>query len=269
MNDDKAARLAAIRAENAAKQAAAAATAGAPQATDALDELMDAPAAISLPTLALLLFGVVMGVFAAVVVAPLMIPSLSSSLSGPAPKGYWYLSRASAFVAFVLLTLAMALGLTITNRMARVWPGGPTAFDLHQYTSLLGLGFALFHALILLGDKYIKYTLLQVIMPFAGASYRPVWVGLGQVGFYLLAVVAFSFYVKQWLGRRTWRLIHYASFGVFLLALLHGLLGGTDSGTTLVRSLYWGSSLIVLLLTLYRVWVTRQAAQRPRTVKRV
>jgi len=41
------------------------------------------------------------------------------------------------------------MGVTMTNKMARIWPGGPTAFDAHQYTSLLGLTFALFHAIIL------------------------------------------------------------------------------------------------------------------------
>ena len=40
----------------------------------------------------------------------------------------------------------MALGLGITNKMARLWPGAPAAFALHEYVSLLGLAFAVFHA---------------------------------------------------------------------------------------------------------------------------
>jgi hypothetical protein len=56
------------------------------------------------------------------------------------------------------MAASVAFGLIMTNRMARVWPGGPTAFDLHQFTSLLGLAFAVFRGLILLGDQYIKYT---------------------------------------------------------------------------------------------------------------
>jgi hypothetical protein len=83
---------------------------------------------------------------------------LSGSLVWDAPKGYWYLSRASAWMAFALLWLSMALGLLITNRLARVWPGGPNAFDLHQHVSLLALAFSLFHALILLGDRYVGYS---------------------------------------------------------------------------------------------------------------
>ena len=68
-------------------------------------------------------------------------------------------------MAFALLWLALALGLTITNRLARLWPGGPVAFDVHQHASLLALTFALFHALILTGDRFIAFILAQVAVP--------------------------------------------------------------------------------------------------------
>jgi hypothetical protein len=62
------------------------------------------------------------------------------------------------------------LGLSITNRLARLWPGGPAAADLHEHASLLGLAFGLLHALVLLGDAYIGYTLPQLLIPFASVS---------------------------------------------------------------------------------------------------
>ena len=49
-------------------------------------------------------------------------PALTGSLTGLAPQTYWYLSRASAFVAFGLLTLSMLAGLGITTGLARRWP---------------------------------------------------------------------------------------------------------------------------------------------------
>src|SRR5919202_280414 len=117
----------------------------------------------------------------------------------------WYLSRASAFAAYVLLWWSMILGLSITNRLARAWPGGPAAADLHEHASLLGLGFGLLHALVLLGDQFIGYTLSQIVIPFASAGYRTLWVGLGQIGLYLMALITFSFYVRRWIGARAWR----------------------------------------------------------------
>ena len=91
------------------------------------------------------------GMVLALVMIPVWVPTLGASIMGADPKFYWYLSRASAMVAYGLLWVSMASGL-ITNKMARIWPGAFTAFDLHQFTSLLGLGFAAFHALILLGN---------------------------------------------------------------------------------------------------------------------
>ncbi len=218
--------------------------------TQEFDQL---PPAVPLYTLLLMLLAIAAGVFAAVVVLPTWLPGLSASLLGTDPKVYWYLSRSSAVVAYMLLWVSMATGLTISNRLARIWPGGPVAFDLHQHTSLLGLGFALFHALILLGDHYMNYSLAQVLTPFASAGYRPLWVGLGQIGWYVLAIVSLTFYVRRKIGHRMWRLIHFLSYAMFALALIHGLLSGTDSPELWARTMYWSSAASLLFLTVYRI----------------
>lgn len=211
------------------------------------------PPAIPLYALVLMLLAVGAGVFAAIVVLPAALPGLSSSLLGREPKAYWYLSRSSAVVAYLLLWTSMASGITITNKLAQIWPGGPTAFDLHQYSSLIGLGFALFHALILMGDQYINYTIGQVLIPFASANYRPVWVGLGQLGWYILAIVSLTFYLRRKIGHRLWRLIHFLSYAMFALALLHGLQSGTDSQVAWLRDMYWASAGSLVFLTTYRI----------------
>ncbi len=177
----------------------------------------------------------------------------------------WYLSRASAFVAYVLLWWSMILGLSITNRLARAWPGGPAAADLHEHASLLGLGFGLLHALVLLGDHYIGYTLSQILIPFASAGYLPLWVGLGQIGLYLMALVTFSFYVRHWLGARIWRTIHYLSFAVFGLALMHGLFSGTDSSLPWAIWMYASTGVSVLAMTIYRLFAQRRRGAAPPT----
>ena len=220
------------------------------------------PPSVPLYTL-LMLLAVAAGVLAAVVALPHWRPGLSASLLGPEPKAYWYLSRSSAVVAYALLWLSMATGLTITNKLAQIWPGGPTAFDLHKYASLLGLGFALFHGLILMGDHYINYDLGQVLVPFASVNYRPLWVGLGQVSWYVLLVVSLSFSVRRISGHRLWQLIHFLSYAMFVLALIHGLLSGTDTGTLWARGLYWVSSAGLLFLTIDRVLFARMRRKRP------
>jgi predicted ferric reductase len=196
------------------------------------------------------------GTMLSAVVLPRWLPGFSASLLGDSPKVFWYLSRGSALVAFLLLWASMAMGLLITNRMARIWPGGPAVFDLHQYVSLLGLGFGLFHALILLGDQYIQMSLFQTLMPFANQNYRPLWVGVGQVAFYTWCLIIGSFYIRKRIGGKTWRWIHYASYLTFGMIMMHGIFSGSDSRSLWANIMYWTSGGSLLFLTYYRVLVT-------------
>ncbi len=203
-----------------------------------------------------LLLAMIIGLLLATLVLPKWLPNMATSLTGTDPKVYWYLSRGTAFVSLSLLWLSMALGLSITNKMARLWPGAPASFAIHEYVSLLGLAFAIFHGLVLLGDHYINFTLTQIVMPFSTVSYRPIWVGLGQIGFYIWVIVALTFYIRQIIGQKTWRLIHYLSFAMYLLGMVHGLLSGTDSPANWAQQYYWISGGSLLFLFVYRIVTT-------------
>ncbi len=192
------------------------------------------------------------GMLTAIVLLPAWVPHLSTSLLGPNPKAYWYLSRGSGFVALTLLWLSMVLGLLISNKLGRFWPGVAASFGIHEYASLLGLAFALFHVIVLLGDRFINYTPVQLLLPFA-ISFQPFWVGAGQLGFYLFLIVTFSFYVRKWIGQPAWRLIHCASFLNYLMALVHGLAAGTDTSLPWAQSYYWITGGSLLFLFVYRI----------------
>ena len=214
---------------------------------------LDSIPAISFPTLMVLLAASAAGAAAAIILLPAALPGLAGSLLGPEPKAYWYLARSSAWVAYLLLWLSMILGLLITSKAARLWPGGPAAYDIHQFVSLLAIAFALFHGLILTGDQYIGFSVVQVLIPFSNPTYRPFWVGIGQIGFYALAIIGLSFYVRRAITPRNWRLLHYLSYLAFLFVLIHGIASGTDSGQGWAIATYWLTGASVFLLTAYRV----------------
>ena len=86
--------------------------------------------------------------------------------------------------------------------MARCGPA-PAALALHEYVSLLGLSFAAFHAIVILGDHYINFTLLQLLIPFSTVGYRPFWVGVGQIAFYTWAILALTFYIRPIIGQNS------------------------------------------------------------------
>jgi predicted ferric reductase len=193
------------------------------------------------------------GLLVAVLVLPFWLPNMSFSLGGDAPKAYWYLSRATAFVSLSLLWVSMALGLGITNKMARLWPGAPAAFALHEYVSLLGLAFAVFHAIVILGDHYINFTLLQILVPFSTVDYRPFWVGIGQIAFYTWAILALTFYIRPVIGQKSWRFLHYGSFAMYLMGIFHGIFSGTDVNAGWAQNYYWYSAGSLIFLLVYRI----------------
>ncbi len=208
---------------------------------------------VNIQTFLMFLVAMTVGLLVAVLILPSWLPNMSFSLGGDTPKAYWYLSRATAFVSLSLLWLSMALGLGITNKMARLWPGAPAAFALHEYVSLLGLAFAVFHAVVILGDHYINFTLLQLFIPFSTVDYRPFWVGVGQLAFYTWAILAVSFYIRPVIGQKSWRFLHYGSFAMYLMGIFHGLFSGTDTSAGWAQNYYWISAGSLLFLLTYRI----------------
>ncbi|MGZ9224439.1 MAG: hypothetical protein ACXW4M_02665 [Anaerolineales bacterium] len=219
----------------------------------------------------LITLAMIIGLSVAILLLPTWLPNMATSLTGDSPKVYWYLSRATAFVSLSILWISMALGLGLTNKVARLWPGAPAAFAIHEYMSLLGLAFALFHALVLLGDHYINFTVAQIFMPFSTVDYRPTWVGIGQIGFYVWLIVSLSFYVRSSIGQKTWRVIHYLSFAMYIMGLVHGLFSGTDSTANWAQWYYWISGGSLLFLFVYRIinTITEKLTRQAKTVVRM
>lgn len=180
-------------------------------------------------------------------------------LPAAATHAYWFISRSSGVVAYVLITLSVLWGLVQSGSLLgpRTLPGLP--FGLHSFLSWFGLGVAALHGLVLMGDRYINFDLAQVVAPFI-STYRPVPTGLGIVSFYLMLLLTLSFYARPHLSQKNFRLLHYASFGAFALVTLHGIFAGTDSAP--LWWLYAASMASVLLLTAMRVVNTRRRATR-------
>jgi predicted ferric reductase len=166
-------------------------------------------------------------------------------------------------VAYVLLWFSSVLGLTLSTRFARLWGTGPAVASVHQFASLLGLALLTIHVAVLLGDRFTNYQVDQLLVPFSASQHQPFWVGLGQVAAYVVLPVTFSFYARPLIGVRSWRLLHYASFGVFWLSVAHGIGAGTDSATPLMAAIYSGTCSSVVFLTFYRLVVAASRYLRP------
>lgn len=221
----------------------------------------DVEPSVNLGGFAFIMLAAFLGALTAAILIPNWLPSITQSVSGTDPKAFWFLSRGSAFSAYFLLWLSMILGTGISNKLSVLWPGLPPTIELHQFTSIIGLAFGLFHGLILMGDHYINFSLAQVLLPFSTSGYKPVAVGLGQIGFYTMLIITLSFYIRKKIGPKTWRAIHFVSFATYVMVLIHGLLAGTDTLTLGAQLFYMITGGLLFFMILYRILVSRANAR--------
>ncbi len=165
---------------------------------------------------------------------------------------WWYITRAAGLMGYFLIWLSTAWGLVVSSKILDRFVERAFTYDFHEYLSWLGLAFIGVHVIVLMADKYLPYTVWQVLIPFL-SPYRPLWVGIGVIAFYLSLLVTITFYLKAKIGASAFRKTHYLSFIAYFGATLHGLYAGTDSVLPAASLLYKGTLLITLFLSVY--WV--------------
>ncbi len=166
----------------------------------------------------------------------------------------WYATRLLGLVSYLAITGSVVYGLLLSTGILDAIAHRTVSFALHQDLSGIGLGLAMVHAAVLMIDSSVPYSPLEVLVPFAG-WYEPLWVGVGQVTLYLVAIVTLSFHLRKRIGQKRWRRLHHVTFLAFLGAALHGLMAGTDSTETWAHWMYVLSLALVASLTVYRVIV--------------
>lgn len=189
--------------------------------------------------------------------------SLKSLFAADSVQAWWYITRAAGLTGYFLLWLSMAWGLALSTNILSPFLENLFTFDFHEYLSLLGLGFVLLHVIVLLFDKFLPFNLFQILIPFID-TYRPLWVGLGILGFYLFLLVTVTFYIRQRIGAKAFRAIHVLSLLGYLGTTLHGLYAGTDSALSITKILYGGSFLVILFLTVF--WFVMNRLEQPKPV---
>jgi hypothetical protein len=168
------------------------------------------------------------------------------------PSAYWYLTRGTGVVALLLLTAGLVLGVM-----------GPTAFrtsrlprfvvsGLHRNVTLLALAFVVVHVVTTILDGYTPIGVRDAFVPFV-ASYRPVWLGLGAVAFDLLLALIVTSLLRNRLGLRAWRAVHWLAYASWPVALLHSLGTGSDARAAWLVLLASACTIAIVVAALWRV----------------
>jgi sulfoxide reductase heme-binding subunit YedZ len=150
-------------------------------------------------------------------------------MADPSTHLFWITSRAAGTVAMALASLSVGLGLAMSGRLLRGRLADRRA--VHEALSLAVLGAVAIHALALVGDSFMRPSVLDVTVPFV-SSYRTGLTSLGIVSGWGLLILGLSFYVRGRIGVRRWRVLHRFTLVAWGGGLIHSVGEGTDAGQT-------------------------------------
>lgn len=185
---------------------------------------------------------------------------LATALSTSWP---WYIIRASGFVAAALLILLMLSGIGQVTGLTYRFLEPVKAWAVHRAMALALCVMIAVHGGLLLIDKFLPFSLAQVLVPFQshytnkhsllGVSLGSWSVTLGILSMYAVAIIVAS--SLGWIDthKRTWKWLHYLSYFVILAVFLHGASVGTDLRYGTFRTIWVGLFLIVLLGVISRL----------------
>ena len=170
-------------------------------------------------------------------------------LHGP---GLWYATRAAGLVTLLMLTASVLLGVITAGRLSSDrWPRFLTA-GLHRNISLLVLVFLALHVSTTVFDTFVSIPVAAVFVPFV-SSYKTLWLGLGAIALDLLLALLITSLLRNQLGHRSWRRVHWIAYACWPIRLAHGLGIGTDRATTWVFALSVGCASAVAAAATWRL----------------
>ena len=183
---------------------------------------------------------------------------------GSNSRALWYLTRGFGLIDLVLLTATLVMGLTQVVRYAR--PGLPrfVIAALHKNISILAVVFLAVHVATAVADTYAPISIVSVFVPFSG-QYRPIWLGFGALALDLLIALVVTSLLRERIGQRTWRALHWTAYLCWPVAIVHGL--GTGSDTKLgwvlvINAICITAGIAAIWWRLARGWVSAVAGRR-------
>jgi len=149
----------------------------------------------------------------------------------------WYAARAAGVAAYVLLSFAVVLGLTMARKATiRRWPKFALE-DVHRFVGLMVGTFISIHIVAIAIDSWLPFSIGAIIVPFV-SIYRPLWVAFGIVAAELLLALGIANHYRDQLSYRFWRRAHYLNFIVWTFATVHGIASGTDRSAPWLLAIY-------------------------------
>jgi hypothetical protein len=174
----------------------------------------------------------------------------------------WNIIRAAGIGAYLMLWASVTWGLISTTAVFRPRTSKATTVALHQAFSTSGLILLATHLYFLLKDKFLPFTWVDLLIPMH-TTYRPIGValGIGALFCMLLGVLSTS-WGRKLIGTKWWRRTHTLAIPAFALALVHGLMAGSDTRRPMMWWMYVGTACVVLFLLFVRAFTAGEKPKR-------
>jgi methionine sulfoxide reductase heme-binding subunit len=168
-------------------------------------------------------------------------------------QSLWFLSRGSGLVLLVLFSVIVVLGVaTRTGSAPGRWPRFAVA-ELHRTLSLFAVALLMLHVVTAILDPFVTIGWVATLLPFA-SPYRTLAIGLGTLAVDLGGAVLVTGLLRQRLGQRAWRAVHWLAYLAWPAAYVHSLTAGNDLGVWWVALVEVGSAAAVAAALLARVF---------------
>ena len=156
------------------------------------------------------------------------------------PQFWWYVTRASAMIAWVVLVISVIWGILLSTRIFRKFDNPAWLLDLHRWLSGIAVSMTALHMFSLYMDSYAPFSIQDLFIPFHSTYTKFPQLGglpvaLGVICAYLLIAVQSTSLIMRLLPRKFWKGIHYTSYVVVLLVSFHAGWTGTDTRAWLYR----------------------------------
>ena len=173
----------------------------------------------------------------------------------------WYLNRGSGVALLVVLTVTLALGiLTARSGRSRLVPRF-VGQQVHRNLGVLSLVLVVGHAATAIVDSYVDIRWWQAFSP-VGATYKPLWLGLGSIAFDVMLLVVLTSLLRERLGQRAWKVMHLLGYLSWPLALVHSVGIGTDAPSSWGRQVGLACIAAVAAVSVVRIGSDALAARR-------
>ncbi|MCC6433994.1 MAG: ferric reductase-like transmembrane domain-containing protein [Acidimicrobiales bacterium] len=168
------------------------------------------------------------------------------------PQFWWFLTRASGIVAWLMLTATVVWGVVLATRAFPEHRRPAWLRDLHTWLGGLSVCFVAVHLGALVADSYVSFGPTDLLVPFA-SDWKPIPVALGVFAFWILVAVQVTSLARKHLPRSLWRWVHLSSYATFWFTSLHAAYAGTDRAAGLYQITAVATIVAIAWSMMYRV----------------